>query len=126
MKARSLVSAVLVCSALMGAFRSPTFASGSFNTVDNSSPQEIMGGMGTKMARGIANIATGWGEFPKQIYITAKEDGAAQGIFIGPFKGIGMTVVRTFAGVAEFTTFYVAYPGFYSPYFEPSFVWQKE
>jgi putative exosortase-associated protein (TIGR04073 family) len=126
MKASIVVSAALLCLALMGAFCSPAFAAGSFKTVENSSPQEIMGGMGTKMVRGIANIATGSGEFPKQIYLTAKDDGAAQGIFVGPFKGIGMTVVRTVTGVAELATFFIPSPGFYSPYFDPGFVWQKE
>jgi putative exosortase-associated protein (TIGR04073 family) len=45
---------------------------------------------------------------------------------VGPLKGIGMTVVRTVAGAGETATFYLAYPGFYDPYFDPAYVWQKE
>ena len=125
MKIKSVVSTVLFCSVLIGSCCSGALA-GTYNTLENSSPQEIVNGMGNKAGRGIANVATGWLEFPKQIYVTSKEDGAASGIFIGPLKGIGMTVVRTFSGFAEFATFFVAYPRFYSPYFDPAYVWQKE
>jgi putative exosortase-associated protein (TIGR04073 family) len=95
-------------------------------TVDSAPPQEVVDGMSTKAVRGLANITTGWLEFPKQIYVTAQEDGAAKAIFVGPVKGIGMTLVRTLAGVGEFATFFLAYPGFYDPYFDPPYVWQKE
>jgi len=125
MKALVLFSATFAWCFLMGTFSSVTYA-GTHTTIESSSPQQIMNGMGTKMARGIANTTTGWLELPKQIYVTSTEDGAAKGIFIGPFKGIGMTIIRTVSGVAEFATFFVAYPGFYSPYFDPPFVWQKE
>jgi putative exosortase-associated protein (TIGR04073 family) len=99
---------------------------GPYNTIENSSPQEIVNGMSSKATRGIANIATGWLELPKQIYITSKEDGTAKGIFVGPLKGMGMTIIRTISGAAEFLTFFSSYPNFYAPYFEPAYVWQKE
>ncbi|WP_303721020.1 exosortase system-associated protein, TIGR04073 family [Malonomonas rubra] len=92
----------------------------------DTAPQEELDGMSGKLVRGIANTATGWGELPKQIIITWKEDGAARGIFVGPLKGIGMTIVRTISGVAEIVTFYLPVPQEYKPYFEPEFVWQKE
>lgn len=94
--------------------------------LEEASPQEVVGGMANKLARGVANIATGWLEFPKQIYITCQEEGYAKGLTVGPLKGIGMTLVRTGAGVGETLTFPVAYPGFYDPFFGPSYVWQKE
>jgi putative exosortase-associated protein (TIGR04073 family) len=99
---------------------------GPYQTIENSSPQEIVNGMGNKAARGIANVATGWLEFPKQIYETYQEEGEVKGIFVGPFKGIGMAIIRTVSGAAEFLTFYSAYPNFYAPYFEPAYVWQKD
>jgi putative exosortase-associated protein (TIGR04073 family) len=98
----------------------------STRTIDDASPQEIVDGMSNKVARGVANVATGWLEFPKQIYITSKEEGYAKGIFVGPVKGLGMTLVRTAAGIGETFTFFLAYPGFYDPLFYPSYVWQKE
>jgi len=97
-----------------------------YRTLENASPQEVVDAMATKAARGIANTTTGWLELPKQIYLTFKEDGVAKGLTIGPLKGIGMTLVRTVSGVAEAATFFVAYPGFYDPIFDPAFVWEKE
>lgn len=97
-----------------------------YRTIDNSSPQDIVEGMATKGVRGAANIVTGWIEIPKQIYVTGRDTGWLRGTFIGPLKGIGMTVVRTVSGVGELCTFFVAYPGFYDPWIEPRFVWMKE
>ena len=94
--------------------------------LETSSPQEVVNGMANKAVRGVANVATGWGEFPKQIYVTYQEDGILKSIAVGPLKGVGMTLVRTFSGAAEFLTFFMAYPGFYDPYFEPAYVWEKE
>lgn len=95
-------------------------------TVDSASPQEMVDGMANKLARGVANIGTGWLEFPKQIYLTCKEEGAAKCVTVGPLKGIGMTLVRTVAGVGETATFFLAYPGFYDPYLDPAYAWEKE
>jgi putative exosortase-associated protein (TIGR04073 family) len=97
-----------------------------YRNIDDASPQDIVEGMATKGVRGAANILTGWVEIPKQIYVTGKETGWLRGSIIGPLKGIGMTVVRTVSGAGELLTFFVAYPGFYDPWFEPRFVWMKE
>ncbi|MBI5655811.1 MAG: exosortase system-associated protein, TIGR04073 family [Geobacter sp.] len=69
-----------------------------YKDVDSSTPQEIADGMGTKLARGVANVTTGWGELPKQIYYTTKQDDWAKGLIVGPVKGIVMTLVRTASG----------------------------
>jgi putative exosortase-associated protein (TIGR04073 family) len=97
-----------------------------YQNVDTASAQDIVDGMATKGVRGAANIALGWVEFPKQIYVTGAKDGWLRGAVIGPLKGIGMTVVRTVSGAGELLTFFVAYPGFYDPWIEPRFVWMKE
>lgn len=124
MKVKGVVAALVCCMATLilagGACARP------YQTIENSSPQEIVNGMSAKATRGIANVATGWLEFPKQIYVTSKEDGAVSGFLVGPLKGLGMTIVRTVSGAAEFLTFFSAYPNFYAPYFEPAYVWQKE
>ena len=125
MKVKCVLSAALMLYALGGPLGTKASA-GNYKTIENSSPQEIVNGMGTKAVRGIANATTGWLEFPKQIYTTYTEDGAARGIFVGPLMGLGMTIVRTVSGIGELATFFVAYPGFYDPYFGPAFVWQKE
>jgi putative exosortase-associated protein (TIGR04073 family) len=97
-----------------------------YRSIEDSTPQEIVDAMATKGVRGAANFVTGWLELPKQIYLTNRDDGWARAAVIGPFKGIGMTLVRTLAGAGELATFFVAYPNFYAPWFEPAYVWQKE
>ncbi|MBI1921604.1 MAG: exosortase system-associated protein, TIGR04073 family [Geobacter sp.] len=98
----------------------------SYKYPEAASPQEVVDGMSTKLVRGASNVALGWLEFPKQIYITFKEDGVAKGIFVGPFKGVGMTLVRTVSGAGETVTFFLPYPGFFDPYFGPPYAWQME
>lgn len=117
--------AALLIALCLGA-SGPALAANIDNTLDDASPQQVVDGMANKLVRGVANIATGWLEIPKQIYITWREEGAAKGLTVGPVKGIGMTLVRTGAGVGEALTFPVAYPGFYDPFFDPPYVWQKE
>jgi len=119
------VNAFLICCVLAVAQCGIAFAD-NYQTIENSSPQEVVDGMAGKAGRGLANIATGWLELPKQIYTTYKEDGVAKGVLLGPLKGLGMTLVRTVSGAGELMTFFVAYPGFYDPYFDPAYVWQKE
>jgi len=125
MVTRRLFGALLICCSIVIAQVGVALAD-DYRTIENSSPQEVVNGMMTKAARGLTNVATGWVELPKQIYTTSEEDGAARGIFIGPFKGLGMMLVRTVSGAGELLTFFVAYPGFYDPYFDPGFVWEKE
>lgn len=126
MSVKLLLCAVAVLWGILAqGFSEKAFAE-SYRSIESSSPQEVVSGMANKAARGVTNVATGWLEFPKQIYTTYKEDGVAKGILVGPIKGVGMTLVRTFAGVGETLTFFVAYPGFYDPYFDPAYVWQKE
>ena len=95
-------------------------------SVEEASPQQVVSGMANKLARGTANLATGWLELPKQIYLTSREEGLAQGLTVGPLKGIGMTLVRTVSGAGEALTFFIGYPGFFDPFFDPAYVWQKE
>ncbi|WP_246559257.1 exosortase system-associated protein, TIGR04073 family [Citrifermentans pelophilum] len=122
-----LMRTVIVIAALLVSIALPNLASADrYKTADTSSPQEVADGMGTKFTRGIANVATGWGELPKQIYYTTKEDGWGKGLAVGPFKGIIMMLVRTVSGAIEVMTFPVPYPGFYDPIFDPAYVWQKE
>lgn len=96
------------------------------NSIDSASAQEVVDSMANKFARGVANAATGWLEFPKQIHLTWQEEGPAKGLTIGPLKGVGMTVARTLAGAGEAATFFVSWPGFFEPYVDPPYVWQKE
>jgi putative exosortase-associated protein (TIGR04073 family) len=123
---RSLLMTILILALCTIGTERQLFAANSTQAVEDASPQEVVDGMANKIARGVANVATGWLEIPKQIYITCKEEGYAKGLTVGPIKGLGMTLVRTASGLGETVTFFIPYPGFYDPFFDPSYVWQKE
>lgn len=125
MRIRSL-SIVLLLFALCFLGTEQKAQAGSILTVDDVGPQEIVDGMANKLARGVTNVATGWLEFPKQIRMTYQDEGLAKAMTVGPLKGMGMTLVRTFSGAGEALTFFVAYPGFFDPFFDPAYVWEKE
>ncbi len=78
-----------------------------------------------KLGRGLANILTGWIELPKNIYDVSVEDNPLAGLTIGLAKGIGMTIVRTGAGIYEVVTFPFPIPEDYAPVLEPEFVFSE-
>lgn len=78
-----------------------------------------------KLGRGLANILTGWVELPKNIYETSVEENVLSGITMGLAKGIGMTIVRTGAGVYETITFPFPIPEDYQMVLEPEFVFSE-
>lgn len=125
MKCTKLAATAISVLLLLAAMSGQASAS-SYRNIDDSSPQDIVDGMAAKGVRGAANLVTGWAEIPKQIYVTGEETGWLRGAVIGPFKGIGMALVRTVSGAGELVTFFVAYPGYYDSWIEPRFVWQKE
>lgn len=82
--------------------------------------------MGKKLGRGVINIATGWLELPKNIYNTTTETNPGMGITYGTLKGLGMTVVRTAAGIFDAATFLFPVPKDYDPLMKPEFVFSEE
>ena len=80
---------------------------------------------GKKLIRGLANILTGWVELPKNIYDTSVEDNVFSGLTIGLAKGIGMTIVRTGAGIYETITFPFPIPENYAPVLEPEYIFKE-
>ena len=79
---------------------------------------------GKKLYRGLANILTGWVELPKNMYDTSVEDNILSGLTIGLAKGVGMTIVRTGAGIYETVTFPFPIPEGYNPVLEPEYVFK--
>ena len=75
-----------------------------------------------KLGRGIANVLTGWMEIPKEIAEAWRETDPITGLIVGGIKGIGYTIVRTFAGFYEILTFPMPFPENYGPIIEPEFV----
>ncbi len=80
---------------------------------------------GKKLVRGVANILTGWVELPKNIYDTSVEENILSGLTMGLAKGVGMTIVRTGAGIYETVTFPFPIPEDYQPVLEPEFVFSE-
>ena len=78
-----------------------------------------------KLGRGIANVLTGWVELPKNIYDTSVEENVLSGLTMGLAKGVGMTIVRTGAGVYEAVTFPFPIPEDYQPVLEPEYVFSE-
>lgn len=78
--------------------------------------------MGKKLFRGVINIASGWVELPKNVYVIGMEQNFASGMVIGVPKGILMAVVRTAAGIYDTLTFPIAFPKDYKPVLKPEFV----
>lgn len=77
---------------------------------------------GTKIISGIANVATGWMELPKNLsYWSAKNDSIIAGLPEGLLWGLYHTVARTGNGALDFITFWL--PTFPSP--DPVFVWEN-
>ncbi|MDD4202654.1 MAG: exosortase system-associated protein, TIGR04073 family [Candidatus Omnitrophica bacterium] len=77
---------------------------------------------GKKLLRGLANVVTGWVELPKNIYDQSVEENVLSGLTVGLAKGVGMTIVRTGAGVYETVTFPFPIPEDYAPVLEPEYV----
>ncbi len=78
-----------------------------------------------KLGRGLANVLTGWVELPKNVYDTSVEENVLSGLTMGLAKGVGMTIVRTGAGVFETVTFPFPIPEDYEPVLEPEFVFSE-
>lgn len=107
MKRSIMLSAIIVVVLLgVAVLATPSFANDPF----------------TKLGRGVANTLTGWVELPKNIYDTSVQENAFSGITMGLAKGVGMTVVRTGAGLYEIATFPFPLPEDFRPILEPEYV----
>jgi len=79
-----------------------------------------------KLGRGLVNILTGWIELPKNIHRTTTETNFLEGITVGLAKGLGMTVVRTGAGIYDAVTFPFPLPQDYKPVLDPEYVFEEK
>jgi putative exosortase-associated protein (TIGR04073 family) len=80
---------------------------------------------GTKLARGVANLFTGWVEIPKRIHETTLRSGALKGFTWGLARGVGLGFIRTAAGVYEAVTFPFPAPPEYRPLIQPEYVFME-
>jgi len=75
---------------------------------------------GEKFVNGIANVATGVVELPKNIILTTQNDGVVYGVTVGVVTGLMHTVARTVIGALDVVTFLVPT----QPSIRPSYIWQ--
>ena len=76
-----------------------------------------------KFGRGFAGMTTSFLEVPGNMVAETDRHGAAEGIPVGFFKGLGMIVVRTPVGVYETLTAPFPAPGNYRPIIRPEYPW---
>ena len=77
---------------------------------------------GMKILSGVANVATGWVELPKNIVLwSQKENSTSAGFPDGLLWGIVHTAGRTVSGALDIATFWL--PTFPTP--SPTFVWES-
>ncbi|MCH9638177.1 MAG: exosortase system-associated protein, TIGR04073 family [Betaproteobacteria bacterium] len=75
---------------------------------------------GEKFVNGVANVATGVVELPKNIILTTQNDGVVYGVTVGVVTGLMHTVARTVIGALDVVTFLVPT----QPSIRPNYVWQ--
>lgn len=80
-------------------------------------------GMARKLGRGVANVATGVLEIPRQMAHTIEQDGIIAGLTVGTVKGVGWAVSRELVGIYEVATFIMPQPDEYGVILEPEFVY---
>lgn len=91
-----------------------------------SEAEEIVQDMASKLSRGVFNVLSGWGEVPRQMVKSGREQGWWAAVPIGVPAGLFMTVVRTGVGAFETITFLAPVDDSYGPLIEPGFVWQRD
>jgi putative exosortase-associated protein (TIGR04073 family) len=88
--------------------------------------QEVADKSTRKFIRGVANVATGWMEVPKQTYNTWYTERSLMSPAIGFGKGVGMCISREVVGLAEMAMPLSPLPSDWEPTIEPEFVFQPE
>ncbi len=77
------------------------------------------------MGRGVANMATCWLEIPRCL-IYNNSQLPVIGVVVGACEGVGFTVVRAFAGVADFCSFGFMTDSIYEVNYDfREFVWES-
>jgi putative exosortase-associated protein (TIGR04073 family) len=75
---------------------------------------------GERFVSGIANMATGWVELPKNVVLTGQKDGPIYGITVGLAMGLMHTVGRTLVGALDVATFWMPL----KPSVNPPYIWE--
>ena len=76
---------------------------------------------GEKFVVGVANVATGFVELPKNMIIASGEKGVPYGMTVGLVTGIIHTVGRTVVGALDVATFFLPT----GPSVSPPYIWNN-
>ncbi len=125
---RRLAVALVVSVACLALFLSSTLARAdeAQSVGSESSVLSVASLIGKKFVRGAANCVLAVIEFPKQIYLVGRQEGALLGATRGLSDGFGMFLARSVAGAYEVLTFPIPIPPQYQPMLLPEFVWEPE
>ena len=76
-----------------------------------------------KLCRGVANLATGWLDFPAEIAKTTERSGSMAAVSVGLGRGLFFGIGRTLVGGFETVTFLFPSGSYgYGPMVRPEFV----
>lgn len=107
MKKRTLLSACLITGALL--------------TAPSAHAESYLSGFTNKVSQGVANMATGFIEIPKNVINITDEDNIFVGMTWGVLRGAAHGVSRTLVGGVEF----ISSPIPTGEFISPAYVWER-
>jgi len=107
MKKRTLLSACLITGALL--------------TAPSAHAESYLSGFTNKVSQGVANMATGFIEIPKNVINITEEDNIFVGMTWGVLRGAAHGVSRTLVGSVEF----ISSPIPTGEFISPAYVWER-
>ncbi|MDD2738226.1 MAG: exosortase system-associated protein, TIGR04073 family [Methylomonas lenta] len=95
--------------------------SGALLTVPTAQAESYMKGFSNKVSQGLANIAFGFAELPKNVINISDDQNIFVGMTWGVIRGTAQGVTRTLIGGAELLTSPIPT----SDYASPAYVWDR-
>jgi putative exosortase-associated protein (TIGR04073 family) len=95
--------------------------SGALMTVPSVQADTYIQGFSNKVSQGLANIAFGFVELPKNVINISNEQSIFVGMTWGVIRGVGHSVGRTLVGVGELVTSPIPTKEFAAP----AYVWDR-
>ena len=95
--------------------------SGALMTVPSVHAESYIQGFSNKVSQGLANIAFGFVELPKNVINISNEQSIFVGMTWGVIRGVGHSVGRTLVGVGELVTSPIPTKEFAAP----AYVWDR-
>ncbi len=94
---------------------------GALMTAQSANADSYLSGFTNKLSQGLANMATGFIEVPKNVINITDEDNIFVGMTWGVLRGAGQGVGRTLVGAVEF----LSAPVPSNEFAAPTYVWER-